>query len=66
MASVQIEEAKLPIANLKRSEHDNLQSDLRGGTNRLFFEVPLIKEMPGGKLVKLGPNDPWLKDFVLR
>jgi hypothetical protein len=34
MASVQIEEAKLSIASLKRSEHDNLQSDLRGGIFR--------------------------------
>ena len=28
-------------ANLPRSEHENLESDLRGGGKRLFFEVPL-------------------------
>jgi hypothetical protein len=40
IASVQIEEAKLSHANLPRSEHENLESDLRGGGKRLFFEVP--------------------------
>jgi hypothetical protein len=38
--SVQIEEAKLSHANLPRSEHENFESDLRGGRKRLFFEVP--------------------------
>jgi DNA-binding transcriptional LysR family regulator len=37
---VQIEEAKLSHANLPRSEYENLESDLRGGGKRLFFEVP--------------------------
>jgi hypothetical protein len=41
IASVQIEEAKLSHANLPRSEYDNLESDLRGGGKRLFFEVPI-------------------------
>jgi hypothetical protein len=40
IASVQIEEAKLSHANLPPSEHENLESDLRGGGKRLFFEVP--------------------------
>jgi hypothetical protein len=40
IASVQIEEAKLSHANLPRSEHESLESDLRGGGKRLFFEVP--------------------------
>src|SRR5256885_3276908 len=40
IASVQIEEAKLSHANLPRSEYENLESDLRGGGKRLFFEVP--------------------------
>src|SRR3984893_13405803 len=41
IASVQIEEAKLSHANLPRSEHESLESDSRGGGERLFFEVPL-------------------------
>src|SRR5271165_2977919 len=40
IASVQIKEAKLSHANLPRSEHQNLESDLHGGGKRLFFEVP--------------------------
>jgi hypothetical protein len=43
IASVQIEEAKLSHANLPRSEYENLESDLRGGGKRLFFEVPLCQ-----------------------
>src|SRR5256885_185406 len=41
IASVQIKEAKLSHANLPRSEYENLESDLRGGGKRLFFEVPI-------------------------
>src|ERR1700680_3262840 len=40
IASVQIEEAKLAHPNLPYSEHESLESDLRGGGKRLFFEVP--------------------------
>ena len=40
ITSVQIEEAKLSHANLPHSEYENLESDLRGGGKRLFFEVP--------------------------
>jgi hypothetical protein len=36
IASVQIEKP----SNLPGSEHENLESDLRGGGKRLFFEVP--------------------------
>ena len=32
--------APLSHANLSRSEHENLESDLRGGGKRLFFEMP--------------------------
>jgi len=39
ITSVQIEEATVPC-KLPRSEHENLESDLRGGEKRLFFEVP--------------------------
>jgi hypothetical protein len=42
IASVQIEEAKLSHANLPRLEYENLESDLRGGGKRLFFEVPVV------------------------
>jgi hypothetical protein len=40
VASVQIEETKLSHAKLPRSEHENLESDLRGSWKREFFEVP--------------------------
>src|ERR1700719_1283879 len=45
IASVQIEEAKLSHANPPRSEYDNLESDLRGGGKRLFFEVPRTRDL---------------------
>jgi hypothetical protein len=48
IASVQIEEAKLSHANLPRSEHENLESDLRGGGKRLFFEVHNVTGMSQG------------------
>jgi hypothetical protein len=43
IAWVRIEEAKLSHANLPRSEHENLESDLRGGGKRLFFEIRYSK-----------------------
>src|SRR5947209_1379622 len=40
IASDQIEEAKLFHANIPRSESRSFESDLRGGWNGEFFEVP--------------------------
>jgi len=39
--AAQIEEPKLSHANLPRSEHENLESNLRDRGKRLFSEVPL-------------------------
>ena len=40
ITSVQIEESQAVPCKLPRSDHENLESDLRGGEERLFFEVP--------------------------
>src|ERR1700730_5952090 len=53
VASVQIEETKLSHAKLLRSEHENLEPDLRGGGKRLFFEVPRRQSV--GKLLGYSP-----------
>jgi hypothetical protein len=46
-ASVQIEEAKLSHANLPRSEHENLKSDLYGGRSAYFSRCPrAVDEQP--------------------